>query len=174
MECMSVQNGPELTAPQGLRPAQRGVLLLGRVTLGHAAATVTDPAERGVLRAAEAGDGADCGWQFQPQTPRPRAAPLPFEEAFINGYCGLITGRSTLEEPEIAYELLRSAHGNGYATEAASAVLAAAIATGRRRLWATVRTWNTPSFRVLAKLGFERRHSTWDDGGELVWNVREL
>lgn len=90
------------------------------------------------------------------------------------GYCGLITGRSTLEEPEIAYELLRSAHGNGYATEAASAVLAAAIATGRRRLWATVRSWNAPSFRVLEKLGFERRHSTWDDGGELVWNVREL
>jgi RimJ/RimL family protein N-acetyltransferase len=90
------------------------------------------------------------------------------------GYCGLVTGRSTLEEPEIAYELLRSAHGNGYATEAASAVLAAAIATGRSRLWATVRTWNTPSFRVLEKLGFERRHSTWDDRGEIVWNVREL
>jgi RimJ/RimL family protein N-acetyltransferase len=90
------------------------------------------------------------------------------------GYCGLITGRSTLEEPEIAYELLRSAHGNGYATEAASAVLAAAIATGRSRLWATVRSWNVASFRVLEKLGFERRHSTWDDGGEIVWNVREL
>jgi RimJ/RimL family protein N-acetyltransferase len=90
------------------------------------------------------------------------------------GYCGLITGRSTLEEPEIAYELLRSAHGNGYATEAASAVLAAAIATGRSRLWATVRTWNAPSFRVLEKLGFERRYSTWDDRGEIVWNVREL
>ena len=53
-------------------------------------------------------------------------------------------------------------------------MLAAAIATGRSRLWATVRSWNTPSFRVLAKLGFERRHSTWDDGGEIVWNVREL
>ena len=33
------------------------------------------------------------------------------------GYCGLITGRATLEEPEIAYELFR-AHGKGYATEA--------------------------------------------------------
>src|ERR1035437_5272529 len=80
---MSVQNGPELTAPQGLGPAQMGVLLLGRVTLGHAAATVTDLAERGILRAAETGDGADSSWQFQRQTPRPRAAPLPFEEAFI-------------------------------------------------------------------------------------------
>jgi RimJ/RimL family protein N-acetyltransferase len=90
------------------------------------------------------------------------------------GYCGLITGRATLEEPEIAYELLRSAHGRGYATEAASAVLDAAIATGRGRLWATVRTWNAASFRVLEKLGFERRHSTWDERGEIVWNVRDL
>lgn len=49
------------------------------------------------------------------------------------GYCGLIIGRSTLEEPEIAYELFRSAHGKGYATEAASVVLDAAIATGRHR-----------------------------------------
>jgi RimJ/RimL family protein N-acetyltransferase len=90
------------------------------------------------------------------------------------GYCGLVTGRATLAEPEIAYELLRSAHGRGYATEAASAVLDAAIATGRRRLWATVRSWNAASFRVLEKLGFERSHSTWDEHGEIVWNVREL
>jgi RimJ/RimL family protein N-acetyltransferase len=89
------------------------------------------------------------------------------------GYCGLIIGRSTLEEPEIAYELFRSVHGNGYATEAASAVLGAAIATGRRRLWSTVRSWNVASFRVLEKIGFERHHSTWDESGELVWNVRE-
>lgn len=90
------------------------------------------------------------------------------------GYCGLVVGRSTLEEPELAYELFRHAHGSGYATEAATAVLDAAIATGRHRLWATVRAWNTASFRVLEKLSFERRHSTWDDQGELVWNTREL
>jgi RimJ/RimL family protein N-acetyltransferase len=65
------------------------------------------------------------------------------DEGNFIGYCGLTIGRSTLEEPEIAYELLRSAHGHGYATEAASAVLDAAVATGRRRLWATVRAWNT-------------------------------
>ena len=39
------------------------------------------------------------------------------------GYCGLVTGRATLAEPEIAYE---------------------------------------------------RGHSTWDEHGEIVWNVREL
>ncbi|HEV2251583.1 MAG TPA: GNAT family N-acetyltransferase [Streptosporangiaceae bacterium] len=90
------------------------------------------------------------------------------------GYCGLIIGRATVDEPEIAYELLKRAHGHGYATEAARAVLNAAIATGRKRLWSTVRTWNTPSFRVLEKLGFERDHVSADDGGELVWLTRSL
>src|SRR5690606_28503566 len=68
------------------------------------------------------------------------------------GYCGLVVGRSNLDEPEIAYELLREAHGRGYATEAATAVLGAAISTGRRRLWSTVRAWNAASFRVLEKI----------------------
>lgn len=45
------------------------------------------------------------------------------------GYCGLVVGRSTLEEPEIAYELFRHVHGRGYATEAATAVLDASAAT---------------------------------------------
>jgi RimJ/RimL family protein N-acetyltransferase len=96
------------------------------------------------------------------------------KEGDFIGYCGLIIGRSTLEEPEIAYELFRSTHGKGYATEAASVVLDAAIATGRGRLWSTVGIWNNASFRVLEKLGFERHHSTWDERGEIVWNVREL
>jgi RimJ/RimL family protein N-acetyltransferase len=90
------------------------------------------------------------------------------------GYCGLIVGRSTVEEPEIAYELFRRAHGRGYATEAAGAVLGAAIATGRKRLWSTVRAWNTPSLRVLEKLDFKRHHVSTDDRGELVWLTRSL
>jgi RimJ/RimL family protein N-acetyltransferase len=82
--------------------------------------------------------------------------------------------RATADEPEIASELLKRVHGHGYATEAARAVLAAAIATERKRLWSTVRTWNTPSFHVLEKLGFERDHVSADDGGELVWLTRSL
>ena len=80
-----------------------------------------------------------------------------------------MVGRSTLDEPEIAYELLRAFHGHGYATEAARAVVDAAFATGRRRIWSTVRAWNTPSLNVLEKLGFQRHHSTVDDQGEIVW-----
>ncbi|WP_165070449.1 GNAT family N-acetyltransferase [Marisediminicola senii] len=89
------------------------------------------------------------------------------------GYCGLIVGRATSDAPGIAYELFRRDHGNGYATEAATAVVAAA-GTGRARLWSTVRAWNVPSLNVLAKLQFSQDHSTFDDRGELIWLKREL
>jgi RimJ/RimL family protein N-acetyltransferase len=72
------------------------------------------------------------------------------------GYCGLIVGRATQEEPEIAFELFLRVHGLGFATEAGRAVVAAAAATGRSRLWSTVRAWNQLSLRVLEKLGFVR------------------
>lgn len=90
------------------------------------------------------------------------------------GYCGLLLGRSSLDEPEIAYELLRSTHGRGYGTEAAGAVVEAARATGRQRLWATVGDWNAPSFRVLAKCGFRRDHTVPSDSGDLVYLVLDL
>ena len=96
------------------------------------------------------------------------------DEGDFIGYCGLIIGRSTLEEPEIAYELFQRAHGRGYATEAAGAVLDAAAATGRKRLWATVGTWNAPSLRVLEKLGFVRDHVSTEDNGEVAWLARSL
>jgi len=87
------------------------------------------------------------------------------------GYCGLIVGASTLEEPEIAYELFLHAHGRGYATEAAQAVLGAALDTGRTRFWATVRSWNAASFRVLDKIGFTNsgRIDPDPDRGDMVW-----
>jgi RimJ/RimL family protein N-acetyltransferase len=85
------------------------------------------------------------------------------------GYCGLVIGRASIEEPEIAYELLRSAHGHGYATEAGAAVVEAARTTGRTRLWSTVRSWNDASFRVFEKLQFERHRVTTDDRGDIVW-----
>lgn len=110
-------------------------------------------------------------------TERTGIALLPIQrrdEGDFIGYCGLIIGRSTLEEPEIAYELFQRAHGRGYATEAAAAVLDAAAATGRKRLWSTVGVWNTPSLRVLEKLGFERDHLSTEENGEVVWLTRTL
>jgi RimJ/RimL family protein N-acetyltransferase len=73
----------------------------------------------------------------------------------VIGYCGLIdSGQGSEGEPELAYELLRRAWGQGYATEAAWAVLDWARSSGYERLWATVWDWNTASRRVLAKVGF--------------------
>lgn len=89
------------------------------------------------------------------------------------GYCGLLIGRCSFDEPELAFELLRRFHGYGYATEAASIVLDAAHATGRSRLWSTVRSWNAPSLRVLEKIGFNRDHSDNDDHGEIVYLVHD-
>lgn len=89
------------------------------------------------------------------------------------GCCGLLVGRSTVDEPELAYELLRRAHGHGYATEAARLVVDAAFATGRKRLCATVRPANVASLRVLDRLGFRVDRTTIDDGAELIWLVRE-
>jgi [ribosomal protein S5]-alanine N-acetyltransferase len=73
----------------------------------------------------------------------------------VIGYCGLIrNGYGQDGEPELAFEFLRKVWGQGYATEASWSVLHWAEASGYRRLWATVRDWNTASRRVLAKLGF--------------------
>ena len=94
----------------------------------------------------------------------------------LAGYCGLVVGRSSVEEPEIAYELLRRVHGRGYATEAAAAVVEAATTAGLDRLWATVRVWNAPSLRVLEKLGFQDSGRLDRDAerGDTVWLTRDL
>ena len=96
-------------------------------------------------------------------------------DAFI-GYCGLIVGRASWDQPEIAFELFRRAHGHGYATEAGEAIVAAAAETGRARLWSTVRAWNQPSLRVLEKLGFVQSGQVTHDAerGDLVWLARDL
>jgi len=87
------------------------------------------------------------------------------------GYVAIVVGRGSLDEPELAFELLPRAHGQGYATEAARALLDAAFDTGRCRIWATVGSWNNASLRVLEKLGFRRDHCTTDADGEVVWLV---
>jgi RimJ/RimL family protein N-acetyltransferase len=89
------------------------------------------------------------------------------------GYVGLVLGRASVDEPELAYELLRCAHDHGYATEAAHAVLDAAFATGRVRIWSTVGSWNTASLRVLDKLGFRRHHVAMEEEGDVIWMVCE-
>jgi RimJ/RimL family protein N-acetyltransferase len=87
------------------------------------------------------------------------------------GYTALVVGRCSLEEPELAYELLPRARGQGYATEAARALLDAAFGTGRHRIWSTIGAQNARSLRVAEKLGFRRDHCTMEVAGEVVWMV---
>jgi len=120
------------------------------------------------------------GWLVEnPLCAAPGLGLLPIElletGEFI-GYCGLTVGQASFDEPELAYELARRAHGHGYATEAARAVVEAAARTGRRRLWATVRDWNAASFRVLDKVGFSRSDRVTEDPerGDSIWMTRVL
>lgn len=165
-------------------PAHRRMsLALGTERLTLRAWADTDAADYLAL-VTERGDGVPSESEVRGRIATQRAAAATTGVALLAihrrvegdfiGYCGLTAGRATVEEPEIAYELLSRVHGEGYATEAARAVLAAAAATGRARLWAAVRVWNAPSFRVLEKLGFERDHLSTDDRGEIVWLTRTL
>lgn len=82
----------------------------------------------------------------------------------VIGSCGLVdTGRGAPAEPELAFELLRRVHRQGYATEAATAVVGWARSRGYERLWATVWDWNTASRRTLARLGFAATGRTEPD-----------
>jgi [ribosomal protein S5]-alanine N-acetyltransferase len=96
--------------------------------------------------------------------------------ADVIGYCGLtIHGNGSPDEPELAYELLRAAHGRGYATEAGRAVVTWASEAGYRRLWAGVWDWNVASRRVLEKLGFREVGRVEPDSvyGHSLLTVRE-
>lgn len=107
----------------------------------------------------------------------PGAGVLTVETAVsgeVLGYCGLVFGGGD-HDPEIAFELLRSAHGRGYATEAAGAVVAWAMGAGYPRLWATVWDWNVASRRVLEKLGFrETGEVEAGEHGDSLLTVLEL
>ena len=95
----------------------------------------------------------------------------------VIGYCGLVfQGTASPDEPELAYEFLRAAHGCGYATEAGRAVVTWVSETGYERLWATVRDWNVPSRRVLEKLGFRETGEVERDPlhGDSLLAVREF
>jgi RimJ/RimL family protein N-acetyltransferase len=75
-------------------------------------------------------------------------------------------------------ELLVERGGGAPTLEEATARLArfrdAAAATGRHRLWSTVRPSNAASLRVLEKTGFRWDHTSTDDVGDVAYLVRDL
>jgi RimJ/RimL family protein N-acetyltransferase len=71
------------------------------------------------------------------------------------GLCGIVPTREGLEYPDLGYAFLARHSGLGYATEAAQVVLAHALGPlGHSRLAAITALDNTPSQRVLEKIGF--------------------
>ena len=70
-------------------------------------------------------------------------------------------------DPELGYRFHRAAWGRGYATEAARALVDRAFAeTDTDRVWATTMAVNTPSRRVLERVGLRHvrtYHQHFDD-----------
>jgi ribosomal-protein-alanine N-acetyltransferase len=91
------------------------------------------------------------------------------DDAFL-GWCGLKYHRAD-NEYDLGYRLLAEHWGQGYATEAAAAVLAygrARLPGARLVAWADVD--NAASLRVLEKIGMIReRVVARGDGGEVVF-----
>jgi [ribosomal protein S5]-alanine N-acetyltransferase len=86
------------------------------------------------------------------------------------GICGLAQ-RDYLDAPDIGFAFLPEFCGQGYALEAAQAVMAHARgALGLSRVWATTRPDNGPSQRLLDKLGlrFERLMPHPDGSGQVL------
>jgi len=72
------------------------------------------------------------------------------------GLCGLVQ-RDFLPSPDLGFALLADFVGQGYASEAARAVMEHARTTlGIERLYAIVKPGNQRSVRLLERLGFRR------------------
>ena len=70
------------------------------------------------------------------------------------GVCGVVHVDGTGPDVELVYEFQRSAWGQGYATEAARACLAAALGPlGLKRVVALAYPENAQSIRIMQKLG---------------------
>ena len=70
------------------------------------------------------------------------------------GMCGILK-RPELESPDLGYAFLPEYHGQGFAQEAAQAVLKDAVAQGQTQILAVTLIENLPSCRLLEKVGFE-------------------
>jgi Predicted membrane protein (DUF2207) len=77
----------DMTPPDDLRPAQLGLVLLGRVIVGHISATVVDLAQRGLLTIAEVPSADPHDWLLTDRRGEAaaRATLLPFETTLLSG-----------------------------------------------------------------------------------------
>jgi hypothetical protein len=94
--------GERAQPPDGLRPAQLGIVLIGRVILGHIGATLVDLNQRGLLEISEIPGDGDQDWLLTRRRDGAEA-PLPFEAALLDG---LFAGQPAVRLKRIAQELV--------------------------------------------------------------------
>ena len=74
---------------------------------------------------------------------------------------------------EVGWHMARAHHGQGYATEAARALVHAAFVDGVLAVWAKILPDNEPSRRVAAKLGMHQSGTVEHHGQEHdLWFIR--
>ena len=103
---MGGQLTEKLAPPEDLRPAQLGIILVGRVIVGHLGATLIDLCQRGFLRIDEIPGGDDTQWQLtdhRSQVPGSAVPLLPFETVMLDGLLG---SRAQVRLPEAGTGLL--------------------------------------------------------------------
>ena len=91
----------------------------------------------------------------------------------VIGDCGLVMREIEGERlPEFNWDLRSDMWGNGYATEAARAVLAYSAGFGVRRICALIKRQNERSRRVAARLGMRfERAVEWERGAWDMWVI---
>ena len=89
-----------------------------------------------------------------------------------NIYCG----KRDFEAREVGYIINKKYQCRGYASEALSAVIENAFKEGSHRVYAECDPWNTPSWKLLEKVGLKReahfRQNIWfhkDESGNPIW-----
>jgi RimJ/RimL family protein N-acetyltransferase len=110
---------------------------------------------------------------------RNSSSPDPWRHGFfvVHQEDGLVVGSGGFKGPpdsagivEVAYDIVPSFQGRGYATEAAAAVVAFALASGQVRLLRShTRPEANASTRVLLKCGFRHVGAVVDPDDGPVW-----
>jgi RimJ/RimL family protein N-acetyltransferase len=90
------------------------------------------------------------------------------------GNCGMLKGRASYGQPEIGYEIRASDRRQGYAAEAAQAVIEQCRTAGLARVWASIRPDNTGSRRIAAQLGMHIHRTESDNRGDLIFYFIDL
>ena len=90
------------------------------------------------------------------------------------GHCGFHGPPEIIGRAEIGYTVFPQHRGQGYAKEAAAALVRWAFQHGEKRVYASVSPANGPSLAVVKSVGFKQVGTQDDevDGLELVFTVR--